>query len=474
LTTEPQAPPVATAAEDVEVGRRAWQILAITSVSMLLVAMDVTIVSVALPGIRDSFHEPEPVLAWIFTSYNITFAALLLVAGKVGDRIGHRQAFLIGLVMFATASLIAATAPNIEVLIGGRVLQAMGSALIYPASLALLLSQFPPSRRSMAIGVWGGVAGLGGAIAPTLGALLVTAAGWRAVFFINLPFIAAALISGWRVLPRTTQRVRERFDPVAVPLAAIAVGAIVLLIVQLSSWGLADPRSLACILVAAVLLPWFVWRSAHHPAPLLDLNLFRLRSFTVGNICQALFVGSSFGWLVLMPSFFVDVWGWSPLAAGFGLAPAATVGAILSPYAGRMADRIGHRELVAVGCIFGAGGTLWWAVAVSDTPHYSAAILPGMLLAGLGITGGFATLTGALMSRVPPRWYSMAGAARSTIFQLASAVGIAVAVALQESGGANPVAAYRKVWLVATGCSLAAAVVMLVAFPRRTRATGAD
>jgi EmrB/QacA subfamily drug resistance transporter len=469
LTTEPHAPAVGIAADalpDIEVGRRAWEILAITSVSMLLVAMDVTIVSVALPGIRESFNEPEPVLAWVFTSYNITFAALLLVAGKIGDRIGHRQAFLVGLVMFATASLVAATAPTIEVLIGGRVLQAAGSALIYPASLALLLSQFPPSRRSMAIGVWGGVAGLGGAIAPTLGALLVSAGGWRAVFFINLPFIAAALVGGWRVLPRDTERIRERFDPVAVPLAAIAVGALVLLIVQVNAWGLWDPRSLACIAVAAVLLPWFVVRSRRHPNPLLDLDLFRLRSFTVGNLAQCLFVGSSFGWLVLMPSFFHDVWGWSTLAAGFGLAPAATVGAILSPYAGRLADRIGHRELVAVGCIFGAGGTLWWAVAVTGTPHYWAAVFPGMLLAGLGVTAGFATLTGALMSRVPPRWYSMAGATRSTMFQLATAIGIAVAVALQASGDGG-VAPYRKVWLVATACGLAAAVVMLVAFPRR-------
>ncbi len=470
MTTEPQAVPVGAPADtipEVEVGARAWQILIITSVSVLLVAMDVTIVSVALPGIRAGFGEPEPVLAWVFTSYNITFAALLLVAGKVGDRIGHREAFLFGLAMFAVASLIAATAPSIWVLIGGRVLQAMGSALIYPASLALLLPEFPPSRRSMAIGVWGGVAGLGGAIAPTLGALLVEAAGWRAVFYINLPFVAAALIGGWRLLPRTTERVRERFDPVAVPLAAIAVGAIVLVIVEVNGWGLADVRILVCLGVAAVLLPWFFIRSRRHPNPLLDLDLFRLRSFTVGNVAQAFFVGSSFGWLVLMPSFFHDVWGWSPLAAGFGLAPAATIGALLSPFAGRLADRIGHRELVAVGCLFAATGTLWWVLAVGEHAHYATAILPGMVLGGVGIAGGFATLTGALMSRVPPRYYSMAGAARSTLFQLASAIGIAIAVALQAAGGDDPVTPYKKVWLVATGCAAFAAIVMLVAFPRR-------
>jgi EmrB/QacA subfamily drug resistance transporter len=459
-------------ADEVVVDARAWQILLITSVSIFLVAMDVTIVSVALPGIRDSFVEPPAVLAWVFTSYNITFAALLLVAGKLGDRWGHREAFLGGVVLFALASLLAAVAPNVEVLIAGRVVQALGSALIYPASLALLLPQFPPSRRSMAIGVWGGIAGLGGAIAPTLGALLVDAAGWRAVFFINLPFVAVAFVAGLAILPRGEDRVRERFDPVAVPLAALAVGALVLVVVEVADWGWTDPRILGSLVVAAILLPAFVLRSAHHPAPLLDLDLFRLRSFTIGNVAQALFVGSTFGWLVLMPSFFVDVWGWSPLKAGFGLAPSAAIGAVLSPFAGRLADRIGHRELVAAGCGLAAIGTLWWVVFVDDTAAYSTAMLPGMVLGGLGIVGGFATLTGALMSRVPPRYYSMAGAARSTLFQLATAIGIAVAVALQaaDAGGGDAVAPYRSVWIVATVACAASGVVMLVAFPRR----GAD
>jgi len=462
----------AAVGQDVVVDARAWQILFITSVSIFLVAMDVTIVSVALPGIRDSFGEPPTVLAWVFTSYNITFAALLLVGGKLGDRWGHREAFLGGVVLFAVASLLAAVAPNVEVLIAGRVVQAIGSALIYPASLALLLPQFPPSRRSMAIGVWGGIAGLGGAIAPTLGALLVDGAGWRAVFFINLPFVAAAFVAGLAVLPRGEERQRERFDPVAVPMAAIAVGALVLVIVEVAEWGWSDPRILASFLVAVVLLPAFVIRSARHPAPLLDLDLFRLRSFTVGNIAQATFVGSTFGWLVLMPSFFVDVWGWSPLKAGFALAPSAAIGAALSPFAGRLADRIGHRELVAAGCTMAAIGTLWWVLFVDDAPAYATAMLPGMVLGGLGIVGGFATLTGALMSRVPPRFYSMAGAARSTIFQLATAVGIAVAVALQGAGsdGADAVAPYRDIWIVATVACAVSGVVMLLAFPRR----GAD
>ena len=456
-----------TVTVDDRVEARAWHTLFITSVSIFLVSMDVTIVSVALPGISRSFHETTAALSWVFTAYNITFAGLLLLAGKLGDRWGRKPAFLWGLGLFAVASLLAAIAPNVEVLITARVLQAIGSALIYPASLALLLPEFPISRRSMAIGVWGGIAGLGGAIAPTLGALLVDWLGWRSVFFINLPFVIVAGGFGISILRDSKgDRAGERFDPVAVPLAAAAIGLLVLGVVQGQSWGWGDARTLGCFIATAILLPVFVARSAHHPAPLLDLDLFRLRSFTVGNLAQALYVGSCFGWLVLMPSFFVDVWRWTPLGAGFGLAPAAAIGAVLSPFAGRLADRIGHRGLVAVGATIGATGTGWWAVNVGPDPNYVHDILPGMVLTGIGITAGLATLTGALMSRIPQRFYSMAGAARSTIFQLATAVGIAVAVAVVDNAASDTTPRpYKSVWWIASACAVAAAVIVLIAFP---------
>lgn len=448
---------------------RAWQTLFITSVAMFLVSMDVTIVSVALPAISRSFHASPATLSWVFTAYNITFAALLLLAGKLADRVGRKRVFLGGLVFFAAASLLAAIAPSESLLIGARTLQALGSALIYPASLALLLPEFPVSRRSMAIGVWGGIAGFGGALAPTLGALLVEWAGWRAVFFINIPFVAAALVAGVIVLREAKgENPTERFDPVAVPMAAVAVGVLVLAVVQGATWGWTDPRIVGSFVLAAALVPLFLRRSARHPRPLLDLELFRFRSFAAGNLAQGLYVGACFGWLILMPSFFVNVWHWSPLAAGFGVAPTGTISALLSPIAGRLADRVGHRELVTVGVLIGTPGLVWWAVMVDSHPHYLTAILPGMVLLGLGTTAGFATLTGAIMSRVPPRFYSMAGAARSTLFQLFSAIGIAAAIALFDAAatsGGDSVAPYRRVWWLAAGLSLAAVLVAAVGLP---------
>ena len=448
---------------------RAWATLFITSVSMFLVSMDVTIVSVALPEIRREFSTTSSAtLSWVFTAYNVTFAALLLIAGKLGDRWGRKRAFQLGLILVLGASLLAAAAPDTPVLIGARTLQATGSALIYPASLALLLLEFHISRRSMAIGVWGGIAGLGAAVGPTLGAMLVEWAGWRWVFFINVPFVGTALIAGLFVLRESYGENRwERFDPVAVPVAAIAVGLLVLGVVQGEPWGWTDPRVIACFVGAGILLPYFIYRSAHHPRPLLDLALFRYRSFSAGCSAQALFVGSFFGWLILMPAFFEQVWGYSPLAAGFALAPSPAISAIVSPFAGRAADRIGHRGLVIAGAMASAVGMLWWILAIGPEPNYVGAVLPGMILMGIGGGAGFATLTGGIMRDVPARFYSMAGAARSTIFQLGTAIGIAAAVALFGTEAAPQVSDYARTWMLGLVGALGCAAVVFFFFPAR-------
>ncbi len=253
------------------------------------------------------------------------------------------------------------------------------------------------------------------------------------------------------------------------PLGALAVGFFVLGVVQGGPWGWTDPRVLGCFVVAGVLVPVFVVRSARHPRPLLDLDLFGTRSFSVAVAAQALFVGSFFGWLVLMPSFLQTIWGWSPLAAGFALAPSPAISGLLSPFAGRLADRIGHRGLVVAGTLTGAVGTAWFALAVGPEPDYVGTMLPGMLLLGLGATTGFATLTGAIMSDIPPRFYSMAGAARSTIFQLATAVGIAISVALLGTPGADAVGHYARTWWFGTAGAAGAAAVMAVAYPGHRR-----
>jgi nitrate/nitrite transporter NarK len=281
-----------------------------------------------------------------------------------------------------------------------------------------------------------------------------------------VPFVTASLIAGVFLLRESKgENPNERFDPIAVPLAAVAVGLLVLGVVQGGPWGWDDPRVLACFVGTAVLFPIFVWRSAHHPRPLLDLDLFRLRSFSAGVSAQALYIGSFFGWLVLMPSFFQTIWGWSPLAAGFALAPSPTISALVSPFAGRAADRIGHRGLVAAGASLSAMGLLWWVVAVGPESNYVRDVLPGMILLGIGGGTGFATLTGAIMRDVPARFYSMAGAARSTIFQLGSAIGIAMAIALLGPPESAEVSDYARTWTMGIIGAAACAVIVLFVYP---------
>jgi hypothetical protein len=259
-----------------------------------------------------------------------------------------------------------------------------------------------------------------------------------------------------------------------VPLAALSVGLLVLGVVQGGPWGWTDPRVLLSFVGAALLFPIFLLRSARHPVPLLDLGLFRLRSFSVALVAQGLFVGTFMGWLVLMPSFLQGVWGWSALAAGFALAPGPAVTAVLSPVLGRLADRIGHRVLVVAGAIAGATGALWWVFAVGPNPDYPRDILPGILLTGVSGTVGFATLTGAMMRDVPARFYSMAGATRSTVFQLASAIGIAVAVALLGASRGGHVAPYARTWVVTAGGALSAAVIVALAYRAPIRRGGGE
>jgi len=314
------------------------------------------------------------------------------------------------------------------------------------------------------------MAGLGGIVAPTIGALLVEWFGWRAVFYVNLPIITAAIAAGWRVLDgRRTSGNVGRFDPVAVPLAAVSIGALVLAITQGASWGWTDPRTLSCVVVAAVLMAGFLYRSIRHPFPLLDLAMFRIRTFAVGNLVQVVAAAPMFGWLVLMPTFFQNVWRWSPLTSGLALVPHAAVAASLAPSAGRVADRIGHRALIATGCGIGAVGAAWWVLFVGDDTNYVSGILPGLILTGIGSTASVATCTGAIMSRIPPPYYSMSGAARTTIFQLGLGLGIAIAVAVVGAVDHFTVTPFRTVWALAAICSIVAAALMATLFPSKTR-----
>jgi len=467
------------------VSRPAWLTLAVVSVAVFMVAMELTIIALALPKIRAALAGATPAaLSWVVNAYSIVVAALLLLSGWLADRYGRKRVFRTGLALFALGSVAAGASTSIGMLIAARALQAVGGSMQYPAGLALLLDAFPRSRHQTAIGTWGAVGGLAAAVGPALGAVLIEAFGWRAVFYVNVPVALAALVIGARVLPESTlppAPVRSahgplgprgkvptaRVDVIGVPLASVGVGAIILGIVQGETWGWATAATVTCFAAGALLVAAFAWRSGRHPAPLFDLHLLRIRSFLLGNLGSLFFAIGFFALLVPLPSFIQEVWGWSALETGLAYSVGPMVSFLVAPQAGRLADRIGNAPLLTAGSACGMAGLLWLVLTISTEPSL-ARLLVATVLVGMSAGTGFSQLVGAALRDIPPERYAMATAGRTTFFQLSVAFAIAIAFAMigQPDGAAAQLAAYNTVWMVCAGGYLCNFVLFTFIYPR--------
>ncbi len=451
------------------VPRSAWLTLAVVSVAVFMVAMELTIISLALPKIRASLDATPAALSWVVNAYSIMVAALLLVSGWLADRYGRRRIFGVGLTLFALGSVAAGASSSMAMLIAARALQAVGGSMLYPAGLALLLDAFPRGRHQTAIGIWGATGGLAAALGPTLGALLIEAFGWRAVFYVNVPVALASLLLGGRVLPKgRAADIAARVDVIGVPLASLGVGSIILGIVQGEAWGWGSASTLGAFAAGAVMIAVFAARSVRHPAPLFDLELLRIRSFVLGNLGSLFFAMGFFALLVPLPSFIQDVWGWSVIDTGLAYAVGPVVSFLVSPQAGRLADRIGNAPLLTVGSVCGVAGLVWLLLTI-DTEPSLASLLVGTVLVGASAGTGFSQLVGAALRDIPPPRYAMAAAGRTTFFQLSVALAIAVAFAMigTPSSIAAEMAAFRAVWLVCAAGFLCNLILFTLIYPRR-------
>ena len=274
--------------------------IALGSAAVFFIALELTIISVAMPEIADTFPDSSrATLSWIFTAYNVGVAAFLLIGGWMAERFGRRRLFMIGLVVFTVGSLASGLAPSVALLIAARTVQAVGGALLIPASLAVVLHAVPQERHDVAIGIWGAMAGLAAAVGPTVGAVLVNAVGWRSVFLVNVPLAVAVGVIGIRHIEESSDPNIERgVDLFAVPAGAMAVGLYVFIIVAAGSVGWASPITIGSGVAATALLGFFVHRSRSHRRPVFDPAVAATRSFTVGSIGTLLFVAGFTGWLV--------------------------------------------------------------------------------------------------------------------------------------------------------------------------------
>ena len=446
------------AAQGVALPRRALRpaaVLAVGSASSFLVYLDATIVNIAFPDVRASFTGATLAgLSWILSAYAIVFAALLVPGGRLADRVGGRRLFLAGLVAFTAGSVLCASAPSVPLLVGARVLQAAGGAMLVVSAQLLVMAAHPPEQRMRAIGLMAGVAALASALGPVLGGLMVDLGGWRLVFLVNLPIGLAALWFGRRMPEPPRRPQSSRPDLFGSLVAVAAVGALALGAVQGPVWGWGDPRTILAFAASGLLAPLLVWRSAVHPAPVLELALFRVRSFSAGNF-SALLLGTSFFGLVLANSLYLtQVWDYSVLRAGLAIAPGPLASAAAAILAARFTDRIDPRRFVLPGAAISAIAGVWLATRVGAEPAFVAEWLPGMLLMGIGVGLGFATTVAVCVRDLGPAQLGIGSGMSSTTRQLGAVLGVAILVAIL--GPAPGPGSYDSGWWAMAGLALVA------------------
>lgn len=439
---------------------RRWQVLLVTSVAVFMALLDVTIVNIAFPDIRADFPTtPVADLSWILNAYNVVFAAALVPAGRLADRFGRRRFFLAGIVVFLLASVGCAAAGSVGILVAARVVQALGAAVLVPTSLSLVLPEFPPRLRATAVALSTATGAVAAAAGPSLGGVLVDWQGWRWVFLVNLAIGLPALLPAVRLLRESRdERATGWPDLLGAGLLAAGVAALALAMVKGEDWGWGSPRVVGALVAFVVLLALVTIRSRRHPAPVIDLSLFRIRSFSVANVGAFVFGAAFFAQLLNGVLFLTGVWGYSVLAAGVALTPGPIAATLSAPVAGRLADRFGHRAIaVPGGLLFGAGALL---LALSTGPGraYASTMLPGMLLAGSGVGFTFPAFGSAAVSELPPDRLATGIGVSGTFRQIGAVVGVAGLVAILGAASSALDGAHL-VWTLVGAGGLAAALI---------------
>jgi EmrB/QacA subfamily drug resistance transporter len=443
-------------------------VLVIACVGVMIVTLDLFIVNLAFPAIERSYGGTSLAsLSWVLNAYAIVFASLLIPAGRLADRTSRKGGFLVGVAIFTVASGLCASADNVELLVGARVLQAAGAALLMPASLGLLLAAYPPDRRAGAVRIWAATSGVAAALGPVLGGLLVTM-NWRLIFLVNLPVGAAALLAGRRFLP-TTPRVSEPLPDLLGALLLMAGAALfTLALVRAPEWGWGSGRTLAGLVGAAVLLAAFVLRSARHSSPIVELDLFKVRRFAASSLSLFLFSAAFAGTLLSVLVWAQTAWHWSALETGLAFAPGPLMVPVFAIGAGKVSGRIGPGVLATVGCLAFGAGMLVTAARIGLQPDYLTGMLPGTLLTGIGVGLTLPTLTATAATSLPPQRFATGSGVITMARQVGFTVGVAILVAVlgvPQSATAE-LTAFRHGWQTIAAIAFAGAAASLLLLRR--------
>lgn len=425
---------------------------------VLMATVDLTIVNVALPSVGRALGGRLSNLSWVLNGYAIVYAALLIPAGRLADRGSRRAAFLAGVGIFVIGSALCAGAVSLPMLIAARVVQAAGAATLMPASLSLMLASHGAEGRARAVRSWAAIAGIGAAIGPFLGGLLVTI-DWRCIFLVNVPVGVAVVLAGRCRLPEARAATRGALpDVLGAVVLIVAVSALSLVLVEGTDWGWASWRILLAAAVTVVALAVFVRRCARHPSPVISLGLMRLPGFFIANLSGLLY-SASFAAVILSVSLWCqDAWGWSALITGLAMAPGNVLLPFVSVWSGTVARRIGMVVTIAAGCCLLAAGTSWWILAAGGRPDYVVALLPGILLTRIGIGLALPSLIGAATIGLPPADLATGSAINNMLRQLGFSLGYSLFILFAGHYAAgHALAAFRDGWIFAAIAALLAA-----------------
>jgi len=418
-----------------------WLAIVAASLPMFMATLDNLVMTTALPVIRADLGATVSQLSWFVNAYTLSFATFMLPAATLGDRVGRRRVMLAGIVVFTGASIASALSTSSEALIAARAIQGLGAAAIMPLSLTLLAAAVPERMRAAAIGIWGGVSGLGVALGPVIGGAVVDGVNWQAIFWLNVPVAVIAmplLLVAVRESRGAPSRLGESLDLVGALLLGGAVFLGVWGIVHGNDDGWSSSKVVAPLVVAAVLLPAYVVharrRRARGSDGVLPLRLFGSRGFTVANIVSLMFTIGMFGTVFLLSQYLQVVQGYSPLGAGLRTLPWTAAPMVVAPVAGVLAGRVGVRRPLVLGLVLQTASLVWFAYLTESSstyPHF----VPALLLAGIGMGLTFAPSSTAVLQGLPEGDFATASSANSTLREFGTALGVALLVAVFEAAG---------------------------------------
>jgi EmrB/QacA subfamily drug resistance transporter len=431
-----------------------------------MIMLDNTVVNVALPSIQRDLGADLSELEWIVTGYALTFASLMLVGGKVADAYGRRRIFVLGIIVFTTASLFCGLASSSEVLIAARVLQGAGAALMNPATLSIIAATFPPRERGTAIGIWAGTAALALAIGPLVGGLITEHLEWSWIFFVNVPVGALAIVASYLFIDESRDETHASLDVPGLATSAVGLFALTYGLIEANTYGWTSARIVGAFALAAIALTSFVVIERRRRQPMLPLDLFRSGTYVGANLVVLLVALAMFGIFFFVSLYMQNILGYSPVETGAAFLPLTILIILVAPIAGKTSDRIGSRGLMTAGMILIAVQLVMFSRLTVDATFWN--LLPAFIIGGVGMSLTMTPSAAAATRSVPVDKSGVGSAVLNSARQVGGTMGVAImgAIVAAKAGGERTPEAFMRGFetalLVAAAIAVLGAVVAYV------------